>query len=270
MATATVTKLVSNRSGNTRAVVSALTVHVKKRVPKLETILFLGRIARGLTVEELIAHLAAVLTDVTDRMNRAEEALVLEQSDDAPARAARDLAVAELRDAVDGVGRALRGAYPEEEVARFDLVEPVPRAPELLVTRAGSVHAALLAVRPDVPMRRGCAVDFDELASELEQSIRAATRALDTVKVEEREEHDAIGARNAIIAEFESRYDGIGKIAAGLLELVGEPEVAARVMPTVRRRAGLEGPAEDPTDPTTPGGGELDPTGPGGPFEPVP
>jgi hypothetical protein len=68
-------------------------------------------------------------------------------------------------------------------------------------------------------------------------------------KREEREAEQALTKRDAAVAAFEPVYTGVAEIAAGLLELAGQGELAGRVKPTVRRRAGLDLPAVEPEAP---------------------
>ncbi|MEO7590613.1 MAG: hypothetical protein ABI134_05340 [Byssovorax sp.] len=60
-----------------------------------------------------------------------------------------------------------------------------------------------------------------------------------------REAEQALTKRDAAVAAFEPVYTGVADIAAGLLELAGQGDLASRVKPTVRRRAGLDLPAVD-------------------------
>jgi len=99
---------------------------------------------------------------------------------------------------------------------------------------------------PKVAARKGRKLDFAALAEELQVQITAFDAALQNVKREEREAEQALTKRDAAVAAFEPVYTGISDLAAGLLELVGQSDLASRVKPTVRRRAGLDLPAADP------------------------
>jgi hypothetical protein len=260
---ADVTKLVGNRISNSRAVVAALDVQAKQGVAKLNAILFPGEAPSKLTTEEFIDRVARALERASTALSEAEQELVDEQGDDEPVRMTRDAAFAELRTELDEIADTIGGAYGAQWLTRYQLAGAFPQAPELLLSRGKAVATSLKKGAPDSAPRKGRKIDFGDLASELETKINALSDALNAVKREEKEAQQALSKRDAIIADFEPKYAGVASLATGVLELIGNRDLAERVKPTVRRRIGIEA---QPTDPEQPGG--LDPTAPGGPFEP--
>ena len=123
-----------------------------------------------------------------------------------------------------------------------------------ITKQARVVHTALAKGAPKAPAKKGRKLDFAALAEDLEVHIAALHAALQHVKREEREAEQALTKRDAAVAAFEPVYTGIADVAAGLLELAGQGDLASRVKPTVRRRAGLDLPTEPaaPEAPATP------------------
>ena len=109
------------------------------------------------------------------------------------------------------------------------------------------VHAALAKGAPKAAAKKGRKLDFAALAEDLQVHITALEAALKDIKREEREAEQALTKRDAAVAAFETVYTGVAEIAAGLLELAGQGDLASRVKPTVRRRAGLDLPAVEPS-----------------------
>ena len=112
--------------------------------------------------------------------------------------------------------------------------------------QAKVVHAALAKGAPKAAPKKGRTLDFAALAEDLLVHVTALEAALKNVKREEREAEQALTKRDAAVAAFEPVYTGIADITAGLLELAGQGDLASRVKPTVRRRAGLDLPAAEP------------------------
>ncbi|UJR79425.1 hypothetical protein [Sandaracinus amylolyticus] len=234
------TKLVANRQAAARAVVSALAVHARGKADMIEEALFPGGVPRALTIGGLIDALGDALERRAQAIGDAERALVAEHADDEPARTERDEAAAALRDAITGIAHSVSGAYGDAMLGRYRLAGAPPDGGDLLINRAGIILGRLEAGAPREPARRGRRVDFGDLAEELREALERLQRALGDVKREERELQGAQSARDAQLPEFERVYGGVASIASGLLELAGEADLAERVKPTVRRRAGLE------------------------------
>ena len=135
----------------------------------------------------------------------------------------------------------------------YSLDTPLPGSDDLLLQRGKTVHDALAKGPPKTPAKKGRKIHFQDLASELHDHLGALTRALKDVKREEREAEQALSKRDAAVASFEQVYSGIAAITACLLELSGNKDLGDRVKPTVRRRTGLDTPA-DPTAPADPPG----------------
>jgi hypothetical protein len=237
-----ITKLVANRQSNASVVIAALEVHAKASAADVSAILFPKGEPKHLTVASFIDALGKVLATHADAIGAADRALADELGDDQPYRDARDAARAALTDCLSSVS----GAYGASVVHAYALDSALPTADNLLLQQARVVHAALAKGGPKAAAKKGRKLDFAALAEELEGHIAALHAALQHVKREEREAEQALTKRDAAVAAFEPVYTGIADVAAGLLELAGQGELASRVKPTVRRRAGLDLPAVEP------------------------
>lgn len=251
------TKLVANRQSAAREVGAALEVHGVGSVDKVRAILYPDGEPRSLTLQSFMGVLVSALARESAAIGAADQALAEELADDEGFRSARDQAKAELRDELSSAQMSVQGAYGAKIAAAYQLAGPFPDANDLLINRARTAVSKLRAGAPSARPKEGRSVDFRKLASSLDEAATKYQSALDDVKREEREGQQALKARDAAIAKFEPVYSGIASIASGWLELSGNAELAERVKPTARRRAGLEGGTE-------PEGGEspAEPTGP--------
>lgn len=76
-------------------------------------------------------------------------------------------------------------------------------------------------------------------------------KGLADVKREEREAQGAIHARDDALGVWNAHYQGVADVVTGLFDLVGNGELAAKVRPSSRKRAGRSS-DEDSETPTTP------------------
>ena len=247
-----ITKLVANRQTNASVVVAALEVHAKAAAADVSALLFPKGEPKHLTVAIFIGALATALAAHAEAIGAADRALADELGDDQPYRDARDAARAEVRASLTDCQSSLSGAYGASVVHAYALDSALPVADNLLLQQARVVHAALAKGAPKAPAKKGRKLDFAALAEDLEVHIAALHAALQHVKREEREAEQALTKRDAAVTAFEPVYTGIADVAAGLLELAGQGDLASRVKPTVRRRAGLDLPTEPAPAPETP------------------
>jgi len=241
-----ITKLVASRQSNAQAVITAIEVHVKAAAPQVSALVFPLGAPKNLTVELFIDALGKVLAAHTEAMGAADRALADELGDDQPYREARDAARAAVREALIDCNSSVSGAYGASTVHAYALDGALPAADNLLLQQAKVVYTALAKGAPKGAAKKGHKLDFAVLAEELQIHIVALEASLKDVKREEREAEQALTRRDADVASFEPVYTGIADIAAGILELVGQSELANRVKPTVRRRAGLDSAAAEP------------------------
>jgi hypothetical protein len=82
-------------------------------------------------------------------------------------------------------------------------------------------------------------VDPIAMADSLATHAEALRTTLGDVKREEREAQLTLQRRNAATTAWNATYQRVADTRTGLFELAGRTELADRVRPTARRRAGL-------------------------------
>ena len=96
--------------------------------------------------------------------------------------------------------------------------------------------------RPDLrapaPITEGVRVDLGVLAAGLESRASRLDDALSSVRREEREAQSSLSSRDQAFARWERTYAGVAEVLTGLCTLAGLDDLAAKVRPTARRRAG--------------------------------
>lgn len=236
---ADVSKMVSDRIAISRTVLSSLQVHGPEVSQDLEKILFPSGAPAHLTVSELLGALAGALHHATSALRDADLAHAAELSDDEAPRAARDQGVLDLRARLMSLRGTLSSVFGSATVTAYGLAGDTPEDADLLLHRASSV-AGLLAERPLVepPKQAGVTVDGKALGHSLEEPMKRLRAALGDVRREEREAQLTLKQRNEAAAVWNTRYQGVADAATGIFELVGQADLADRVRPTARRRAG--------------------------------
>lgn len=253
-----ITKLVTSRVAVSRTVLSSVEVHGAEVAARLSDILFPNGAPPTLTVADILTALHGALGRATFAMADSDVAHAQELADDEAPRAAREAAIATLREQLIGVRAAFTSVYGPGILGAYSLTGETPMDPELLLQRAAST-ARLLASRPvtEKPRQPGITIDAPSLATALDATAQQLRAALADVRREEREAQLTQARRDDAIALWNQRYQGVADTITGLYELAGRVELADRVRPTARRRAGLmeeaddtPAPAPSPTEPT--------------------
>lgn len=242
---ADVSKAVTDRTAISRTVLSSLEVHGEEVRADLEAILFPGGTPKHLTVAALLAALGDALSRAVDELSEADLANAQELADDAEPRAARDEATADLHDQLVNLRGTLASVYGNAILRAYGLTGETPTDAEQLLHRAESV-VKQLDERPitEKPRQEGVTIDAAALAKGLRKPMKLLAKALKDVRREEREAQLTLARRKEAMTQWARRYQGIADVATGLFELTGRGDLADRVRPTARRRAGLA----EPTD----------------------
>ncbi len=237
---ADVSKLVSERIAITRTLTSSISVHGAEVAPAIDDALFSGSPPPGFTALVLLQALGAAAQRAVDDLSATNQAHAAELADDGEPRAARDGARDELRAGLIGIRSTLSGVYGATLLAAYGLAGETPSEAEHLI-EAASTTEGLLRNRPltEAPKQEGVSVDPKALADSLKARVEALRAALGDVRREEREAQVTLQRRNAATATWNKVYQGVADTLTGLFELAGEGELADRVRPTARRRAGL-------------------------------
>ncbi|AKF11355.1 hypothetical protein [Sandaracinus amylolyticus] len=220
-----------------------------------------ARIPRDVVLSAVIAWLGTHLRSAHDALRDADLEHAAELQDDRAPRDARDQITADLRGALISASSVVRGAYGESFSTAAGLEAAVEKRPDLVAAQAHRIARALRAGRAPATITEGVRVDLAALASSLEARASRLDDALSIVRREEREAQTAMSARDAALARWERTYAGVAEIFTGLCTLAGLDDLARKVRPTPRRRAGL------PDDGGAPPGGGGEGDGGGGTTE---
>lgn len=248
-------KVASNRIAVTDAVSASLRVHGPEVAAGLSAALDLGGPGARATraeVEKLLGLLGQLLDRTAVELAAADAAHVSELSDDEAPREQRDAATAKVRDKLLGLRDLLSGAYGEAVAKGYHVVEALPEQPQQVLQRGRNV-AELLRTKPlKAPSRHASLkLKVPELADELTPLLDALEAALSTVRQEEREAQATQERKNRASENWQRIYQGATHLAYGAYILAGRRDLADRIEPTTRKRAGSEDPGEPPA-PATP------------------
>jgi hypothetical protein len=206
-----------------------------------------------LTVADFITAFHGALDRTTAGMAQADIDHAQELADDEAPRLSRDTAMTSLREQMMGLRGTFTTVYGAGILGAYGLGGDTPDDAELLLQRA--THTAqLLKSRPitEKPRQLGIIIDAAALATALETTAQQLRTALADVRREEREAQLTQARRDEAIARWNQHYQGVADTITGLYELAGRAELADRVRPTARRRAGMTEDADVPAEPATP------------------
>jgi len=246
-----ISKMVADRIAIARTVSSALRTHGPEVAPALEKTLFPKGVPENLTVADFIAALGDCLdVHVTD-LGAADAAHTAELADDDPCRMARDDKAAELRNLCLSLREVVTRNYGQPVTKAYGLDVTPPEDPQQLLnmTRHTSL---LLKTRLLTEPSRNKSLTLDPIAAaeDLEAHGKALEAALEDVEREKREAQITQSAKDMQMGRWSTVYAGVASAAAALFTLAGRPDLADRVKPTARRRAGTPEEADTSATPT--------------------
>jgi len=235
-----VSKVVSDRVAITRTLTSALDAHEVELAGALEALLFPNGAPANCDVRVFLTALRAQAQRSVSDMVSKDQAHAVELADDAEVRQVREDSRGALRASMIGIRTTLEGVYGIRILSAYGLTGDTPVDGEALV-HAASTTEDLLRNRSltEKPLRAGVTVDPVAMANELSVHLGTLRTALGDVQREEREAQGTREARNASLLAWNRSYQGIADVTTGFFELSGNAELAERVRPTARRRAGL-------------------------------
>ncbi|HRI64079.1 MAG TPA: hypothetical protein PK156_07570 [Polyangium sp.] len=260
-------KLIADRIAILRTVGTALHVHGPEIVADLEKLLFPNGTPPNLDTQGFLAALENVLIRYRDELVAADAAHVAELADDGGYRAKREASIQELRNYLSSLRDVIVRNYNAEVATAYNLSGPLTEDAQALLNTAQNA-ARLLRSRPltEVPRNKSLKLDPILAAEDLEAHSAALQQSLNDVEREKREAQMTLSAKEVQIARWPVVYSGTADATAALFVLGGRPELAEKVRPTARRRAGTPE-AEDTSVPigTDP---PAAPVAPNGPDEP--
>jgi hypothetical protein len=241
-----------------------LHVHGPEIVTDLEKLLFPDGVPQNLTVQGFLTALENALSRYGDALISADETHAAELADDGGYRAKREACIQELRNYHTSLRDVVVRNYGPEVAVAYGLAGALSEDAQVLLNTTKNA-AKLLRSRPLTEVARNKSLKLDPIlaADDLDAHYATLAQSLDDVEREKREAQVTLSAKDAQIARWPVVYSGAADAAAALFVLGGRPELAEKVRPTARRRAGT--PEADDT--TTPGGPDA-PVMPSAPQEP--
>ena len=258
-------KMAANRLAVTTTVTSSANVHGAELAATLHQTLF----PSGPVKPELTERLLEALSDALDRaaaqMQQADLAHAAELLDDEGPRLRRDGAQTLLLETLYGQRDTLAALYGSDTVREYGLADSIPTQAVQLLQRGRAVESLLRKTPISAkPLRTGVTVKASALADELAPRIESLAVALSDVQRESREAQLTMERKSQAAASWENTYQGVTYAFYGLYLLAGRKDLADRIEPTARRRAGL------PEDGDQPQPASGDPQTPSEPTEPAP
>lgn len=263
-------QMVADRLAITRTVTTAVAVHGPEVAKAVEAELFPGGAPQTLTIAGVLAALGAALQRRADNLVVKDRSHTLELADDDVHRQKRESCIEELFDLLVGVRSALSNGYGAAIAGAYGLGQSPPSDASKLLVLAGNVED-LLRKRPLVepPKKQSLKVDPVAAADDIKASALALNNALANVERERREAQITLGAKQDAITAWGTTYPAVADATAAFFALGGRQDLADKVRPTARRRAGLAeetdtettSTADAPAQGTTPAGGADTPSG---------
>lgn len=179
------------------------------------------------------------LTTAESNLRAADIAHTLEAADDAEPRTRRDLATREARNALVSASDSVRGIYGVGVSENVGLEATLPDRPDQVNHLADTVVKALRAAPAPTPLFEGASLSLETVATRIESKRLALQAALDKVALEERELQTTMSQRDQATARWSRTYAGVAMILSGLATLAGLDDLASKVKPTERKRAGI-------------------------------
>jgi len=202
-------------------------------------------------VGHVVRFSCGLLRAAKDRMVKADEAHEAELSDDPPVRAARESAQAALRLDLVNLREMIIGVYGQPTAAKL-FVGSTPEDPVVLSRFAGEVADNFKKIKLPAPRVKGAKLDADDAIASLTDKRAQLDATLEGVQREVREAQKTLGAKNAAIAAYDRTFTGVATTISGLLLLVGETELAAKLRPSTRRAGQTAEEAGDDAEPEAP------------------
>jgi hypothetical protein len=205
---------------------------------------------------EALSHMILASCDRLEaaaaRMVKADEAYLLEQSDDAGPRQKRDDTAAVLYSLVVELRESAQGAFGARELPGLGFSAAAPDDPAQLARFAGEVLAAFQQKKAAGEMpapRRGFTFDPAEALLEIAAKKRDLEGHLKSVAAEQRELQAALALKNEAIAGYDATFSQTAHLLVGLLRAAGREELADKVRPNASRPGQIREPSPQSAPP---------------------
>lgn len=233
-------------------VVAAVRIHGPEVAPIVEKALFPAGPPNNLTVADVINAVGTYLEQSTTALVLADRAHAAELADDEGHRQARDACILDLKDFLSALRTNFIRNYGAVVAGAYGLGAALPDDGPALLLLADNVEN-LLRTRALTEPAKNQSLKLDPLlaANDVKTSADALRNALKQVEQEKREAQLTQNDKTEAMANWGTTYSAAADAAAALLALGGRLDLAQRVRPTARRRAGLPD-DETPAAPTPP------------------
>jgi hypothetical protein len=250
MADAKASRMVSDRVAITTTVVTAIDIHGPEVAPALEKVLYPNGAPQDVSIAKVLIALGAHLQAQTMHLVQADRAHTTELADDDEQRRKREEALVDLREFLGALRSSLIQNFAGSLAAAYGLGGAIPEDASTVLVLAGHVED-FLRNRPlvEVPKNKSIKIDPILAADEVKTLANALTKALADVDREKREAQLTQAGKNEAMAAWGTSYSGVADATAAFFALAGRPDLAERVRPTARRRAGLLEPEDVPNAP---------------------
>ncbi|WP_146662942.1 hypothetical protein [Enhygromyxa salina] len=213
----------------------------------MATLLFPDGAPNDVSAAQFITALGDALGRAGAALEQADLAHAAELADDKGFRDARDTSTRDLWEFIHRIRDAIVGTYGTGVVARLSLDTNLPRDAQELIQHARHMSTQLHPETLGEPADDLIPVDLERLRERLIEAANKLEKGLDAVERERREAQETLEQRNAASGEWARVYAGVADAFVALASLAGFDEVAQRIKPTARRRAGrLEAEDEAP------------------------
>jgi len=257
-----VSRMVADRVTIANTVITAIQVHGPEVVPIVEKTLFPSGPPNNLTVADVLVAMGAHLDRTTAHLVGTDRTHSVELSDDDGARQVRELRTVDLKDFLSTLRSNLIRNYGIHVAGAYGLSAALPDDASSLLLLAGRAED-LFRTRPLVEPPKNKSLKIDPLlaADDMKDAAAALRSALSDIEREKREAQLTQGAKNESMATWGTVYAAAADGAAAFFALGGRVDLAQRVRPTARRRAGLPDEEAPPADAQTPPEPAANPTG---------
>lgn len=251
MSDSNVSRMVADRVAITSTVTTAIRIHGPEIAAVVEKALFPAGAPIGLKVVDIINALGAHLDRQTTALVHADQAHTSELADDEGLRQTRDECTIDVKDLLSTLRANLIRNYGPIVAGAYGLGSALPDDASTLLLLAGNVEN-LLRNRALVETPKNQSLKIDPLlaANDVRDAAAALRTALGDVEREKREAQLTQGAKNDAMTAWATAYPAIADGTAAFFALGGRPDLAQRVRPNARRRAGL--PDDEATTPEAP------------------
>lgn len=251
MSTPNVSRMVADRVAITNTVVSAIKIHGPEIAAVVEKALFPSGPPNNLKVSDVLTALGAHLERTTSALVEADRAHTGELADDEGHRSSRDERAVDLKDLLGTLRANLSRSYGPMVAGAYGLGAALPDDASALILLAGHVENFLRSrALTEQPKNKSFKVDPLLAADDIHDAAEALRTALGNVEREKREAQLTQGAKNEAMTAWSTAYPAVADGAAAFFSLGARSDLAQRVRPTARRRAGL--PDDEPAAPAAP------------------